>query len=67
MLIKVLFISFTLYKEIINDLQIVETALGSFIRFSPDFFVANGFQRQFACFGIIPEIGGRSELFFFLN
>jgi len=65
--VQVLFISFSLYEEFIEDQQVVETVPGGFIGFRPDFLVADGFQRLFGSFGIIPEIIGRSEFFFFFN
>jgi hypothetical protein len=60
MLVQILFISFALYQEFIEDQQVVETVPGSLIRFRPDFLVADSFQRLFGSFGIIPEISGRS-------
>jgi hypothetical protein len=67
MLIKILLISFPLLEEFIEDFQIFKPVLDSFIRFCPYFLVPDGFQRLFSCFGVIPEIGSRSEFFFLLN
>ena len=67
MLVQVLFISFALQEEFIEDQQVVETVPGGFIGFRPDFLVADGFQRLLGSFGIIPEISGRSEFFLFFN
>jgi hypothetical protein len=65
MRIEVILISFSFLEKLIKNLQVFNAIFSRPERVCPLFFIPYGFENLFGRFGIIPEIGGRSEFFLF--